>query len=869
MKEKKQVKDLKNCTPVMKQYWNAKKSYPDSIMLFRMGDFYETFDNDAKIASEILGIALTKRANGAASSVPLAGFPYHSFDQYVHKLLKSGYKVALCEQVEDPKLAKGIVKREVVELLTPGTAINSNFLNNNENNFLSSIYIKHENIGFAIIDNSTAELLCGETNVNNLKDIVKQYKIKELLVCESQENLVKKYINFDLLITTYEDWKADKINSYDKLLKQFHTKSLKGYGLENHDLAIIAASACINYVELNSFGKTKHINSITKIDSSEYMHIDSFTIKNLEIFESLNNNQDATLINVIDKTQTASGSRLLKKNLLKPLKNLKKINCRLDSISELIKNNNEFNMVYEALEQVSDIERIVVKIANNKSNPRDIINLSTSLKVIDLIKNIIKPSMKNFCKKINESNDLSKIINIISKTIKEEPSVNILKGGYILEGYSKELDELRDISKKANDWLVAYQENERSKHNIPSLKINFNKVFGYYIDVTKTHIDKVPDYYIRKQTLVNNERYFTNELKDYEDKILTAGDQIIEIENKIFKKLLEEILFYGKEIQENSKILSEIDVYVSNAYIAIENNYTKPILNESSNYILKKSRHPVVERLLPFGEEFIENDLKLDYKKNQIGIITGPNMAGKSTYLRQIALISLLAQSGSYVPAEKCEIGIIDKLFTRVGASDNLAGGESTFLVEMNETANILNNATNKSLVILDEIGRGTSTFDGISLAWAITEYLHNNKKCKPRTLFATHYHELISLADSLDSCFNLNIEVQEYKNEVIFLRKIQPGGASKSYGIHVAKLAGIPNEVINRANHILRSFYDNKTAFNDLYKEQLPLFNDEENITNEKANDLLNELKDLNIDTLSPVECLNILNSFKKKYDD
>jgi len=869
MKEKKIIKNSKNCTPVMKQYWNAKKSYPDSIMLFRMGDFYETFDEDAKIASKILGITLTKRANGAASSVPLAGFPYHSLDQYVHKLLKVGYKVALCEQVEDPKLAKGIVKREVVELLTPGTAINNNFLNNSENNFLSSIYVSNKNMGFAIIDNSTGELLCGESNLNNLKDIVRQYKIKELLVSESQESIVKKHINFDLLITTYEDWKADKVNAYDKLLKQFKIKSLKGYGLENKDLAVIAASACINYVELNSFGKTKHINSITKIDSNEYLHLDSFTIKNLEIFESLNGSQDATLINVVDKTQTSAGSRLLKTNLLKPLKNVKEINFRLNAISELINHKYEFDLIYEKLDNVSDIERIVVKIANEKSNPKDIINLANSLKIVDEIKEIIKPSMKNICKKINNANNLSKIINEISNTIKDDPSANILKGGYIVEGYSSELDDLRNISIKANDWLVKYQENERIENNIPSLKISFNKVFGYYIDVTKTHIDKVPSNYIRKQTLVNNERYFTSELKDYEDKILSASDRIIEIEKKIFNELLLKILLKVKNIQENAKILSEIDVFSSNAYIAIENNYTKPILNESSSYILKKSRHPVVEKLLPFGEEFIENDLQLDYEKNQIGIITGPNMAGKSTYLRQIALISLLAQSGSFVPAESCEIGIVDKLFTRVGASDNLAGGESTFLVEMNETANILNNATNKSLVILDEIGRGTSTFDGISLAWAITEYLHNNKKCKPRTLFATHYHELISLADDLDSCFNLNIQVQEYKDEVIFLRKIKPGGASKSYGIHVAKLAGIPKKVINRAEHILKNFYENKTSLNNLSKDQLPLFTNEDNIFNAKAIDLLEELKDINLDILSPVECLNILNSLKKKYDD
>jgi len=859
----------KNCTPVMRQYWEAKKSYPDSIMLFRMGDFYETFDEDAKIASKVLGITLTKRSNGAASSVPLAGFPYHAYDQYIHKLLESGYKVALCEQVENPKFAKGIVKREVVELLTPGTAINNNFLNTNENNFLSSVYIEDENLGFAIIDNSTGELICGETVLNELNDIVSSYKIREILVSDTQKNQIKSIVFSNIMITSYEDWKADKLNAYDKLIKQFKTKSLKGFGLENKHLAIIAASSCISYIETNSFGKTNHINSITKIDSKEFMHLDSFTLKNLEIFESLNNNKNATLINVVDKTLTASGSRLLKLNLLKPLRNIKKINYRLDCVSEFISNNFELDSIRSLLKNVSDIQRIVVKISNDKANPQDIFHLSDSLSIINKIKNILIPAMGKNIKKINETNNLSKIIKIVSQTIKENPAVNLLKGGYIKDGINKELDELRNIASKANDWLVKYQQNERIRNKIPSLKINYNKVFGYFIDVTKTHIDKVPDNYIRKQTLVNNERYFTNELKEYEEKILSAKDKIIDIERSIFNVLLKDISIESKRIQKNAKILAEIDVTCSNAFIAIENNYIKPSISNDKKFILENSRHPVVEKLLPFGEEFISNNLELNYNKKQIAIITGPNMAGKSTYLRQIALITLLAQSGSYVPAQKCVFGLVDKLFTRVGASDNLAGGESTFLVEMNETANILNNATNKSLVILDEIGRGTSTFDGISLAWAITEYLHNNTNCKPRTLFATHYHELISLANDLSSCFNLNIEVQEYKDEVIFLRKIKEGGASKSYGIHVAKLAGIPNQVIKRAGNILNDFYNNEMSLSTNKKKQLPLFSSKDYEKDDENNKLLQKLKEINLDRLTPLESLNILHSLKKKYDN
>jgi len=858
----------KKLTPAMKQYWDTKKSYPDSIMLFRMGDFYETFDEDAKITSKVLGITLTKRANGAASSVPLAGFPYHAYNQYVHKLLEAGYKVALCEQVEDPKVAKGIVKREVVELLTPGTTINNEFLNSQQNNYLGSVYLENNNMGFAIIDNSTAELLCGETKVNNLNDILSQYQIKELIIPESQKKTVSCILKNKIMITTYEDWKTDRVSSYAALLKQFKTKSLKGFGIEDNFLTIVAASACVNYIDNNSFGKTNHINSIYKIEEDKFMHMDSFTVKNLEIFESLSDNPEATLFHIVNNTLTSAGSRLLRNHLLKPLRNIKEINFRLLAVEELIENNYEFDKIRNVLSNISDIERIIVKISSDKANPRDVVNLGNSLRAVNNIKRIFNSKMKNNKYNFKNVYDLSELVNTILKTIKEDPSINFLKGGYVKDGFNKELDSFRAISSKANNWLVEYQENQRKTHNIPSLKVSFNKVFGYYIDVTKTHIDKVPENYIRKQTLVNNERYFTVELKNYEEKILSSKDQIINLEKNIFNDLTNIILKLSKKIQSNAKLLSNLDVFCSNAITAIENNYSKPVVKNNTKYNLENSRHPVVEKLLDISDEFISNDLNLDTKNKQIAIITGPNMAGKSTYLRQIALNALLAQAGLYVAADYCKLGIVDKLFTRVGASDNLAGGESTFLVEMNETANILNNSTKNSLIILDEIGRGTSTFDGLSLAWAITEYIHNNDSCKARTLFATHYHELIYLGEKLNACFNMNIQVKEHKNEVIFLRKIKEGGASKSYGIHVAKLAGIPHAVINRAKHLLSDFMNDKKIVQKSIDKKSSLEDNQLLLFEKFESAIIEEIKKINLNNISPIEALNILNEIKKKYN-
>ena len=856
MREKLEHKEKKS-TPVMRQFWDAKKSHPDSIMLFRMGDFYETFDEDAKIASDILGLALTKRANGAASSVPLAGFPYHSLDQYLHKLLLNGYKVAICEQVEDPKLAKGIVKREVVEVLSPGTAIAEKFLDQKENNFLCSLNFLKNKISFSILDYSTGEFSSGEIGQNELYDMITKYKISEIILPEKQKSIIDNFKINNVLVTTFNDWIAEPKRCYESLLEHFGTRTLKGFGFDKKDSALISAGCALEYVKSNYFGRVEHITSMSKIKDDESMKIDSSTLKNLEIFQSFfDKSIKGTLIDSIDYTQTSMGSRLLSSHIAKPLLSSSRINNRLKMIDEYMEfclNNNFFE---KKLKNISDIPRIVSKISTKKSNPRDFINLSESLSSILEIKQHTQKT-KKIKKMFLEVKNVKTITSEINKILKPDAPVNMNKGGYVNLGVSNELDDLRLIAENANKWLVNYQLNLQDESDIPSLKIGYNKVFGYYIDVTKTHVKKIPEYFIRKQTLTNSERYFTKELKDYEEKILSASDKIIQLENEIFDKLTSFILNYIKDIQENSKIIAKFDVIASHAINANKNNYIKPNINTKSTvYEIYGSRHPVIEKILPNNEKFITNDLHLN-KKNHIAIITGPNMAGKSTFLRQIGLISILAQIGSYVPAKKAFIPIIDQLFTRVGASDNLAKGESTFLVEMNETANILNNATSKSLIILDEIGRGTSTYDGLSLAWSITEYIHNNPLVKANTLFATHYHELIQLANDLPDAFNLNISVKEYNEEIIFLRKIVEGGASKSYGINVAKMAGLPKHVINRSKELLAHLTKNEEK-KDSSIYQGELF---------KPGDiLLDELSKINVENISPIQALNILNSLKEK---
>jgi DNA mismatch repair protein MutS len=857
----------KGATPVMKQFWDAKKAYPNSLMLFRMGDFYETFDEDAKIASEVLGIALTKRANGAASTVPLAGFPYHAIEQYLHKLLKAGHRVAICEQVEDPKFAKGIVKREVVEVVTPGTSLSERFLEQRENNYLVSVYILKEKFGLSILDHSTGEFLTGEWDLNEIQNVVQQYHPSEIIVSESQKkHLEKLLIGYDYFISTIPDWVSEYNTSYEILTEHFKTQSLKGFGVEDYNLSIVSSGNIIHYIQQNNMGNTHHLTSLSIIQDEGVMALDSFTIRNLEIFSSLaNQGIHGTLISVLDRTITSAGGRLLKRWIRRPLAVKENIEKRLNRVEEFITNRDLREDVVLNLREVSDIDRIIARISAHRASPRDVINLANSLSKVSIFREVftnVEPALNTL---ISESRDTSKIVDSILTTLKSEPPANISKGGYVENGFSKELDEYRQLSNNANEWLVKYQIEEQEKTSIPKLKVGYNRVFGYYIEISKIHIDKIPENYIRKQTLTNAERYFTPELKEYENKILSAEDKIISLETKIFQELCNSILQSASEIQHNALILAKLDIALGLAEVAEHQQYSRPTILDDNSLDLHDSRHPVVEKLLPIGESFIPNDLQLNCKTRQVAIITGPNMAGKSTYLRQVGLVVIMAQMGSYVPASLAKIGIVDKLFTRVGASDNLAGGESTFLVEMNETANILNNATSKSLIILDEIGRGTSTYDGLSIAWAVTEHIHNFEAISAKTLFATHYHELVKLADDLPKAFNLNIAVKEFGNRVVFLRKIIEGGADKSYGIHVAEMAGLPKPVIQRSHEILTQLMsgDKEKLSSSLEVKQTV----QTNLFDEKEHELQDELSELNINQLTPMEALLKLDEMKKKH--
>ena len=858
---------IKKETPVMRQFREAKKSHPDSIMLFRMGDFYETFDKDAIVASEILGITLTKRSNGAASAVPLAGFPYHSLDQYLHKLLKAGHRVAICEQVEDPKKAKGIVKRDVVEVLSPGTAISDQYLDEKKNNFFSSLFIIKDKVGIALIDYSTGEFRCGEFKLEEMGNIINQFSVTEIIIPQDQFDLLSEKLKIkNYFITKIPDYVINKETGSEILTKLFKTNSLKGFGVENLNSGICAAGNAIRYLDKNFMGKMSHLVSLKLIDNNEVMTLDPFTIKNLELFYSLSNsNLIGTFIDVIGKMQTPQGNRLIRKWIRRPLLDKNRINSRLNRISEIFDNKELFNYLMDNLKHIFDIDRIIAKLSTNKANPKDLINLSNSLVTISNIKSNITdktPELNNLLAKLV---DTSGVQGMINDTIKDEPAINLNKGHFIKRGFSEELDRLHDISHSGNDWLVNFQLEEREKTNIPSLKIGYNKVFGYYIEVTKTHSSKVPDNYIRKQTLTNAERYFTEDLKEYENQILSAEDKIQSLELEIFNSLRQNLLIDIQPMLNNSIIISKVDIALSLTNIAKNNNYVKPIISNGNNILIKNSRHPVVEKLLPLGEDFIANDICLSTDEKQIAIITGPNMSGKSTYLRQIGLIVIMAQMGSFVPASHAEIGIVDKLFTRVGASDNLAEGESTFLVEMNETANILNNTTNKSLIILDEIGRGTSTYDGLSIAWAIIEFIHNNKSSSAKTLFATHYHELVDLANSLNRAFNLNVNVKEIDDDVVFLRKIIEGGTDKSYGIYVAKMAGLPNEVILRANEILNSLSSNRKEIENI--EQYDSERIQQSTDLYVGKELIEELSNIDINSLSPIEALKKLDELKNKY--
>ena len=854
-------------TPLMRQYMEVKNNYNDAIVLFRMGDFYETFNNDAKIVAKTLGIVLTKRSNGAAADVPLAGFPYHSLDNYLHKLVNAGYRVAICEQVEDPKLAKGIVKREVIEVVTPGTITAEQALDQKSNQYLCSIHFGKKLSGYAVLDQSTGEFYLGECLPESLTEALRKFAPREVLIAESLVYSTSDwYNNLKPFITKIEDWIFNYDQCYKTLLNHFSVKSLKGFGCDELNEGVIAAGTIFYHVTESLSGSIDHISKINPIADKDIMGLDKFTVKNLEIFKSLGSQgTHGTLIDILDKTITASGGRMLKQWLNRPLTNKKRLNKRFDIVESFIEDFKTLDDIRSSLKEVSDIERILGRINTNKVSPKEINGLRFSLEQIPKMKTIfIKSTQKPLNKFSKEFLNINTILSEINKVLNKDAPSQIKQGKVIVDGFDKELDELRQLSKGGKDWITSLQASEREKTGIPSLKVGFNKVFGYFLEITKTHNDKIPEEYIRKQTLVNSERYITPELKEYEEKILSADEKIESIESRIFNNLCQNIIKKANLLQKNALVLSRCDVLSTFTAVAIDNNYSRPIITNNQNLKIENGRHPVVEQLLPQTERFIPNDLFINISKNQIHLITGPNMAGKSTYLRQIGLIILMAQVGSFVPASKLEFGLVDKLFTRVGASDNLAGGESTFLVEMNEAANILNNATRKSLILLDEIGRGTATYDGLSLAWSITEYLHNTKAIAARTLFATHYHELTDLEDTLDRVENHHVAVKEFGDKIIFLRKILSGPGDKSYGIHVAKMAGLPNEVINRASDIL-NYYLTKNPSDK--KRHIETNDAQISLTLEQESLIKKEISSLDLYNSSPLEVIKKLEEIKKNH--
>lgn len=857
-----------NSTPLMRQYNEIKLQYQNSIVLFRMGDFYETFNEDAKKTAKILGIVLTTRSSGSAADVPLAGFPYHALDNYLPKLVKAGYRVAICEQVEDPKLAKGIVKREVIEVVTPGTITSDQALNQKSNQYLASLFFHRDQVGYAILDQSTGEFYIGETVLDDLSEALRKFAPRELLIGESiTYSTAKWYRDLNPFITQVEDWVFNYDQSYRTLTDHFHTSSLKGFGCDNFEHGITAAGVIFYHLKNTLNINLDNISKVQPVLALGFMGIDGFTMRNLEVFNSLaTQGTHGTLLSILDETVTSGGGRLLKQWLNRPLTNIKEINTRLKCVGAFVKHKQELNDIIDQLKHLVDIERVIGKINRGKATPKETIALANGLDRIPQIVKLLNKTRITVLKKISGSfTDTTPIAKSIFKILDKNAPHQIRQGNVVASGVDKRLDELRGLATGGKNWIDEFQSSERKKTGISSLKVGFNKVFGYYIEVTKAHQEKIPDYFIRKQTLVNSERYITPDLKEYEEKILSAETEIEEIELKIFNQLCAQILKDVKNILVNAQILNYLDVLTNFAQIAIKNSYCQPNIVKDPVIFIEGGRHPVVEKLMPSTERFVPNDLKIDAYKNQIQLITGPNMAGKSTYLRQIGLLVLMTQIGSFIPAKNAKIGIVDKLFTRVGASDNLAGGESTFLVEMNEAANILNNATNQSLILLDEVGRGTATYDGLSLAWSIIEYLHNSPKVAARTLFATHYHELTDLEKTLDRLQNKHTAVEEFGDKIVFLRKVIDGTGDKSYGIHVAKMAGLPEIVILRATEILNQYLSNgerrelKTIPSATAK-QISLFE-------QREKRLAEALKKLEINELTPLEALQKISELKKKY--
>jgi len=858
----------KKVTPLMKQYNAIKVKYPDAMLLFRVGDFYETFGEDAKKAAKVLGIILTKRGAGSETETALAGFPHHSLNTYLPKLVKAGMRVAICDQLEDPKMTKTIVKRGVTELVTPGVALNDEVLQSNTNNFLAAIHFGKKHIGISFLDVSTGEFLTAQGNSEYIDKLLQNFSPSEVLV--QKQNKSKFFELFgDRFYTFYlEDWIFQSEYAYETLTNHFKVKTLKGFGVDELQEGIISAGAVLYYLSETQHNKLDHISVITRISEDNYVWMDRFTIRNLELYNSTSVNA-VTLLDVIDKTISPMGGRLLKRWLALPLKDINRIKKRHDIVKYFIDNDAFLELSTYQIKQISDIERLVSKVATGKVNPREVVLLKNSLNAIIPIKEDAEKSDNESLKIIGEQlQNCNALREKISITLNEDAPVNINKGNAIAEGVSTELDDLRAISTKGKDYLDAMLAREVERTGISSLKIAFNNVFGYYIEVRNSHKDKVPADWIRKQTLVNAERYITEELKEYETKILGAEEKIGKLENELFAELISALLDYIQPIQLNAQLIAQIDCLLSFAELAKYNNYVRPQIDESTDLEIKNGRHPVIEKQLPIGEEYIANDVVLNRNQQQIIMITGPNMSGKSAILRQTALIVLLAQMGSYVPAQNARIGVVDKIFTRVGASDNISMGESTFMVEMNETASILNNISERSLVLLDEIGRGTSTYDGISIAWAIAEYLHEHPS-KAKTLFATHYHELNDMTNTFERVKNFNVSVKELKDKVIFLRKLVPGGSEHSFGIYVAKLAGMPTSVVHRASKMLKQLEKNHT--NTEVKETLKNAQEDDmqlsffKLDDPLLEDIKEEILSTNIDTLTPIEALMKLNEIKR----
>ena len=858
-------------TPMMKQFLELKAKHPDAIMLFRCGDFYETYSTDAIVASEILGITLTKRANGKDKQLEMAGFPYHALDTYLPKLVRAGRRVAICDQLEDPKLAKKLVKRGITELVTPGVSINENVLNYKENNFLAAVHFGRGACGVAFLDISTGEFLTAEGTFDYIDKLLVNFAPKEILFqhgLRSQfENVFgSKYCTFEL-----DDWAFTETFAREKLIKHFQVKNLKGFGIDHLRNGVVASGAVLHYLEVTLHTQIKHITTLSRIEEERYVRLDRYTVRSLELVHPMNDG-GKSLLDVIDKTISPMGARLLKRWVVFPLKEVRAINERLDIVEYFFRHPDFRELLDDALHQIGDLERIISRVAAGRVSPREVVQLKIALNAIEPVKAACEASDNESIRRIGEQLNVCRTIrDRIAHEIKSDPPLLVAKGGVIADGVSEELDELRRIAYSGKDYLLQMQQRESEATEIPSLKIAYNNVFGYYIEVRNTHKDKVPETWIRKQTLVNAERYITQELKEYEEKILGAEDKISALETRLYNDLVFALNEYIPAIQINANQIARLDCLLSFAHAAAINRYVRPVVDDSTTLDIRQGRHPVIEQQLPVGESYIANDVLLDTDTQQILIITGPNMAGKSALLRQTALITLMAQIGSFVPAEAAHVGLVDKIFTRVGASDNISVGESSFMVEMTEASDILNNISSRSLVLFDELGRGTSTYDGISIAWAIVEYIHENSRGRARTLFATHYHELNEMEKSFSRIKNFNVAVREVNKKVVFVRKLQPGGSNHSFGIHVADMAGMPKSIVKRAEKILQQMESNAAAdgiskptemITDSHEGvQMSIFQLDDPVLCQVRDEILG----IDVNNLTPLEALNKLNEIKK----